>query len=273
MKLGDVEIDVIPAGFFKLDGGAMFGIVPKQAWEKVFPCDELNRIRLGLNVLLIRSAGRNVLVDSGIGDKHDAKWGAMYDVQGPALLDGLKVRGLAPADIHGVILSHLHFDHAGGATTKDGRPAFPNATYYVQEGQWAEALEANPRTKGSYRPADFLPIEKQTKFLKGNADIAPGIRVVHTGGHVKHHQSVFIEGRGKTAVFWGDLIPTSRHLKPAWVMGYDLYPADVAALKQGYLDRAIREEWIHVFEHDPDVPIARVRDGYVVEPLVVLETA
>jgi len=272
MKLGDIDIHVISDGTFKLDGGAMFGIVPKSAWEKAAPVDEFNRITLGLNTLLIRTNGRRYLVDTGIGDKHDAKWGGMYDVRRPpSLMAGLTAEGIAPDQIDGVILSHLHFDHAGGATTRDGVPAFPRATYYVQEGAWAEALDPNPRTKGSYRPADFLALEKRTKLLKGDVEIDRGVRVKLTGGHVNHHQVVVVEGGGRTAIFWADLLPTTAHLKSAWVMGYDIHPSEVATLKSRMLREAIAGEWIQVFDHDPAVSMAVVRDdgkgGFRVEPV------
>ncbi len=280
MKLGAFDIDVVSDGTFRLDGGAMFGIVPKVAWEKSCPADDKNRILLGLNCLLVRTGAKTYLVDTGIGDKHDVKWAEMYDVRRPTpLLDRLRALGVSPETIDGVILSHLHFDHAGGATTRDRKPAFPRATYYVQLGMWAEALEANPRTKGSYRPDDFVPLETQARvsLLKGDEEIAPGIRVKLTGGHVKHHQSIFIESGGSTAVFWGDLVPTTHHLKPAWVMGYDLYPADVAAMKGPLLAQSAREGWLNIFEHDPAVPMATIhedgRGGFRAEPLVSLGTS
>jgi glyoxylase-like metal-dependent hydrolase (beta-lactamase superfamily II) len=275
MKLGDFDLDILTDGFFRLDGGAMFGIVPRVVWEKVAEVDEKSRITLACNTLLVRTGRHTVLVDTGIGDKHDATWAEMYGVErSPTLGEGLAALGLSPADVDIVVLSHLHFDHAGGATVRaaDGTfaPAFPKATYVVQEGTWREARDANPRTRGSYRPDDYVPLEKagRIRFVTGDAEVCPGVRVRLTGGHVKFHQAVFVESRGRTAVYWGDALPTSLHVKPAWTMSYDLYPAEVAELKQRWLPDAVREEWLNVFQHDPAVAAGVIRDGYRVEPVV-----
>jgi glyoxylase-like metal-dependent hydrolase (beta-lactamase superfamily II) len=277
IRLGEFELNAVTDGFFRLDGGAMFGIVPKVAWEKLAPPDEKNRITLSLTNLLIRAHGNNILVDTGIGTKHDAKFMEMYAVvHPPTTPESLAKIGVKPEDVNFVVLSHLHFDHAGGATVlRNGElvPTYPNATYLIQEGMWREAQESNPRTKGSYIPDDFLPLQKagRAKFIKGDYEIVPGVRCVLTGGHVKHHQVVRMESRGEKAIYWADLLPTSAHIKPAWVMGYDLYPHEVASLKQQLVAEAMRERWVSVFEHDPNVSMARISDdrkgGFAVEPL------
>ncbi|MBI4563396.1 MAG: MBL fold metallo-hydrolase [Planctomycetes bacterium] len=279
IKVGAFELHAASDGFFKLDGGAMFGIVPKVVWEKVTSVDDRNRIPMALTALLIRGAGKNILVDTGIGGaaKRGAKFNDMYGVtHPPALLDSLAAIGISPVDIDYVVLSHLHFDHAGGATRlQDGTcvPTFPRAAYLVQEGMWREAQEPNPRTKGSYFPDDFLPLEKagRLRLIHGDFEIVPGVHGVLTGGHVKHHQVVMIESEGDKAIYWADMMPTSHHVKPAWVMGYDLFPADVAALKQQWLAQAVRERWVNVFEHDPNIAMGRIVDdgkgGYKVEVL------
>jgi len=277
IPLGEFELHPVYDGFFRLDGGAMFGIVPKVAWEKVAPADEKNRITLSLTNLLIRAHGNNILVDTGIGTKHDAKFVEMYAVvHPPTTPESLAKIGVKPEDVNFVVLSHLHFDHAGGATVLrngDLVPTYPNATYIIQEGMWREAQESNPRTKGSYIPDDFLPLQKagRVKLIKGDYEIVPGVRCVLTGGHVKHHQVVRMESRGEKAIYWADLLPTSAHIKPAWVMGYDLYPHEVASLKQQLVAEAMRERWVNVFEHDPNVSMARISDdhkgGFALEPL------
>ncbi len=275
--LGDFELHVVSDGTFRLDGGAMFGIVPKPVWEKVCPADDRNRILLSLNCLLIRTGPQTVLVDTGMGDRRDEKFTQMYALdRSRTLLSGLAELGLKPQDVDVVVLTHLHFDHAGGATRRgsDGElaPTFPRATYIVQEGMWEEALDPNPRTKGSYIREDFLPLRAagRVKFVRGDEEVARGVRVRLTAGHVRHHQGVEIESGGRKAFFWGDLLPTTHHAKAAWVMGYDLYPHEVAATKERMVAQAAAEQWINVFEHDPDVAMGRfVKDekGWRVEPL------
>jgi glyoxylase-like metal-dependent hydrolase (beta-lactamase superfamily II) len=273
IRLGDYELHVVSDGFFKLDGGAMFGIVPKVVWERSVESDAKNRIRLALSTMLIRTGRKNILVDTGIGTKHEAKFADMYAIEHPPTVpESLRKLGLTPADIDAVVISHLHFDHAGGATVREGGaivPTFPRATYYIQRGMWDEAQLPNARTRGSYLDEDFLPLEKtgRVKLIDGDVEIEKGVTCRRTGGHVKHHQSVFVEGGGRTAVYWADLIPTAAHVKPAWTMGYDLFPHEVADLKQKYLAQAVREEWVNFFEHDAKVAMAYVRDGYRVEPV------
>ncbi len=273
IRLGNYELHAVSDGFFKLDGGAMFGIVPKVVWQKVTEVDDRNRVRLSLTTLLIRTGKLNILVDTGIGTKHDARFSEMYAIEHPPTApESLLKAGLTPSDIDAVVPSHLHFDHAGGATVRSGDsivPTYPRATYYIQRGMWDEAQLPNPRTRGSYLDEDFLPLEKagRVQLIEDEHEIAPGVVARRTGGHVKHHQSVFIESGGQKAIFWADLLPTTNHVKPAWTMSYDLYPHDVAELKDRLLKQAIREEWVNVFDHDPKVAMARIRDGYRIEPL------
>jgi glyoxylase-like metal-dependent hydrolase (beta-lactamase superfamily II) len=274
-KVGDVEIHVLTDGFFRLDGGAMFGIVPRPAWEKKMPCDACHRVRLSLNPLLIRSGGKNVVVDSGIGGRDDAKFVNNYAIErARSLPDCLRSLGLSPGDVDAVVPSHLHFDHAGWLTTRQPggayAPTFPRARYVVQEGTWEEALESNPRTRGSYIETDFLPVERQLEAVRGQAEVAPGVWVEATAGHVKHHQIVRVRSKGRQAVYFGDLLPTTAHLRPAWVMGYDLYPKEVAALKEKMVEQAVREEWLVCLDHDPRHAIVRLeRDGTDVKAVPV----
>ncbi len=266
MKLGAFEIVSVTDGRFRLDGGAMFGVVPKVLWERCCHADERNRIPLALNPLLIRAHGKYLLVDTGIGEQGDEKFRDLYAVdRRPPLLDSLKRLGLGPEDIHLVINTHLHFDHAGGNTRREagGRliPAFPRATYVVQRGEYEDAVLPNERTKASYRPATFLPIAQahRWEFVEGDAELMPGVSVVVTHGHTAHHQAVRIESEGRVAFYLGDLIPTSAHLPLPYIMGYDLYPVQTLEAKRRVLERAYDEHWLLVFEHDPNVAMGRLR--------------
>lgn len=275
-RLGDFELHALNDGFFRLDGGAMFGIVPRTLWEKVAPPDGQNRILLAVNTLLIRTGRNNVLVDAGIGGKFDADFAATFGiVRKRTLLDNLKGIGLGAEDIDTVILSHLHFDHAGGATVRSGEgfaPAFPRATIVLQEGMLEEARRPNPRTRRSYIPEDFLPLKEagRIRFTKGDAEIVPGVSVRRTGGHVENHQVVVAESGGRTAVYWGDLLPTANHLNPAWVTGYDLFPHEVAAFKEEMVARSAAGSWVNFLDHDPQTAMAVFRKdakGYKADPI------
>jgi glyoxylase-like metal-dependent hydrolase (beta-lactamase superfamily II) len=256
-------------GRFRLDGGAMFGVVPKVLWEKCCAADDLNRIPLSITCLLIRAKGKNILVDTGLGSKEDDKFQRMFAVERRAtLLDSLKRLGLGPEDIQMVINTHLHFDHAGGNTIKDENgtivPAFPKARYFIQHGEFEDAARANERTKASYRRDNFTPIAhvNQWEFLCGDTELFPGVTAVVTAGHTRCHQGVRIESEGQTAFFLGDLIPTVSHLPLPYIMGYDLYPIQTLETKRWILDRAFEEKWLLLFEHDPLIQAGHVRrDG------------
>jgi glyoxylase-like metal-dependent hydrolase (beta-lactamase superfamily II) len=271
MKLGAFEIHPVSDGRFRLDGGAMFGVVPKTLWEKCCPADELNRISLTLTALLIRANGKNILVDTGLGSKEDEKFRRMFAVERtPTILESLRGLGLGPDDIHLVINTHLHFDHAGGNTVRetDGniRPAFPKARYVVQHGEFEDAVRANERTRASYRQDNFAPIAhvNQWEFLHGDTEVVPGVTAVVTAGHTRCHQSVKIESEGQVAFFLGDLIPTISHLPLPYIMGYDLFPIQTLETKRWVLDRAFEQRWLLIFEHDPVVQggyVRRDQDG------------
>ena len=265
MKLGAFDIQPVTDGRFRLDGGAMFGVVPKILWEKCCQPDEQNRIALGLNCLLIRTGRKNILVDTGLGDKEDAKFQEMFAVERiPTLRDSLKMQGLAPEDIHMVVNTHLHFDHAGGNTVRENGAivsTFPRAKYFVQRGEYEDAARANERTRASYRRENFTPVAHvdQWEFMDGETELVPGVSVVVTEGHTRHHQSIKIESEGQIAFYLGDLIPTVSHLPLPYIMGYDLYPLQTLETKRWVLDRALSENWLLVFEHDPRVLMGRVR--------------
>lgn len=260
MKLGKLNLYPLSGDFFKLDGGAMFGIVPKPLWQRRIPADRRNRIRLALNPLLIRTRDKNILVNTGIGDKYGAKLRRLYGIRHPAgLVTSLTKYGLKPEDINLVILTHLHFDHCGGNTyyAEPGKlaPTFPRATYIIQQGEWAAADQPTERTAASYLKEDFSPLKEygNLKLIEGNQPITPEVRVKVTGGHTRHHQVVLIESAGKKAIYWSDLIPTTVHISLPYIMGYDLYPLETLKAKKELLAQALNEKWLCFWEHDPEI--------------------
>ena len=255
MKLGKFEIHALSDGTFLLDGGQMFGVVPKTLWERRIPADAKNRIRLSLTCLLIQAGGKNLLVETGIGDKFDAKFQDIHAVDHFTTLPGeLRKLGLSPEDIHIVINSHLHFDHCGWNTVRDNGklvPTFPRARYFVQRGEWEHALHPTERDRASYVADWFLAGERQTEFLQGEAEIVPGIRVEVAAGHTRNLQCVRIESEGQTAFFLSDLIPTAAHLPYPWVMSFDLYPLETLENKKRLLPQLVASHALAVFPHDP----------------------
>ncbi|MFH1423258.1 MAG: MBL fold metallo-hydrolase [Planctomycetota bacterium] len=266
MLFGKHELFTISDGTFKLDGGAMFGIVPKPLWNKLSPADSRNRITLALNCLLVRTGiGKNILIDTGLGTRYDEKSNDIYDInRNPGLEENLKFVGVKPEDIDFVILTHLHFDHCGGNVKLDSNgnliPAFPNAKYIIQKKEWEDALNPNERTRGSYREDDLLPIEKagQLQLIDGDCEVLPCIRTAVTGGHTRGHQVVIIESEGRHCIFWGDLIPTSGHINLPYVMSYDILPLDTIKEKKKWEDKVVSEAWLSHFEHDPKVTFAKL---------------
>jgi glyoxylase-like metal-dependent hydrolase (beta-lactamase superfamily II) len=270
MKLGDFEIHPLSDGAWALDGGQMFSIVPKVLWEKKIPSDSRNRIKLGLNSILVRTGRENVVIETGIGDKFDSKFADIYAVDHSTnLLSELGRHGLTPGDVDIVINSHLHFDHCGWNTRRDGErtvPTFPRARYYVQRGEWEHALGPNERDRASYIEELFRAAEPQTVLLEGNQEIAPGIRVQVTPGHTRDLQVVWIECSGKRACFVSDLVPTTAHLAYPWIMSFDLYPLETLASKHRLLPELVRTHAVVVFGHDAATPWARLteREGKLV---------
>ncbi len=262
MKLGDFELSALSDGSFALDGGQMFGVVPKVLWEKKLPAHALNRVRLELTCLLVRTSQHNVLIETGIGDKLDVKQTEIYAVAHPAtLLDELKKFSLTPEDIDIVINTHLHFDHCGWNTRREGGktvPTFPRARYYVQRGEWEHALHPTLRDRSGYIPEFFRPAESQTEFLEGDQEIVPGIRVEVLPGHTRHMQGVRIESRGEQAYFLSDLVPTRAHLPYPWIMSLDLYPMETLATKQRLLPELAAGGGLVIFPHDVRGPLARL---------------
>lgn len=275
MKIGEFEVFIVTDGYERLDGGAMFGVVPKVLWEKTNPPDDRNRILMGLNCLLVIGNGKRILIDTGVGRKNDPKFCDIYGIERrPTLLESLKGHGLEPADIDIVINTHLHFDHAGGNTYLDktgmALPTFPNAKYFIQKGEWDVALSPNERTRATYLKDNFLPLEesKRLELIDGDAEIIKGINVLKTPGHTMHHQSALIGSGGLRGLFIGDLIPMAPHLHLPYIMAYDLYPLTTLETKRWLLKRALDEDWIIFLEHDPKIKAGRVRNinnRYIVE--------
>jgi glyoxylase-like metal-dependent hydrolase (beta-lactamase superfamily II) len=276
VHLGAFELISLSDGFFRLDGGAMFGVVPKPLWERRIPADHRNRITLALRPLLVRTGRQTVLIDAGIGGKMGARDADIYGLDREYSLEhSLRAHGLTFADIDVVIATHLHFDHAGGCTTREGgalRPAFPRARYRIRRGEWHDGTHTHERNRASYLPDDFLPLAEAgvVDFHDDDGELLPGISVWRTGGHCPNHQLVRIESGGQVAVFVADLLPTTAHLGEAWIMGYDLHPVDTLTYKKRFLREAIEGEYVIFFEHDPTIAAGRIREAggrRIVEPV------
>ena len=265
-QIGDLELISVCDGCFRLDGGAMFGVVPKALWSKPAPPDDRNRILMAMRPLIVRGR-RTMLIDAGLGDKDDEKFHEIYGVDRARNLDhALAEAGLSPDDIDIVLASHLHFDHAGGFTVRDAsgriRPKFPRAQYVIRRGEWEDATHPHERNRASYIADNFVPLADAgvLQFVDDDQTIMPGVRVRRTGGHCMHHQMVLIESGSRTAAFVADLIPTTAHLSAPWIMGYDLYPMDTLAAKKAFLQEAVQKNILVFFEHDPAVPAGHIRE-------------
>ncbi len=269
LRLGNFELHSLTDGTFRLDGGAMFGVVPKTLWSRRTQADDKNRIPLGLRPLLVRAYGKNILIDTGIGDKMPPKLVEIYAIDRTTHLDhSLAAIGMTADDIDVVVATHLHFDHFGGSTMREGDalvPRFRNARYLIRRGDWEDATHPHDRNRASYLPENFMPLADAgvIDFVEDDGEVMPGISVWRTGGHAMFHQWIKIESEGHVAAFVADLIPTTAHLDEPWIMGYDLYPMDTLHYKQHFIREAIDDEYVVFFEHDPSIPagIIRERDG------------
>lgn len=265
MELGDFDLTIVSDGEFRLDGGAMFGVVPRVLWEKQKPPDERNRIRMGTNCLLVSRGNDLLLIDTGIGDKHDPKFIDSYGLQPGAtrLPEAIVQAGYELEDITHVLLSHLHFDHCGWNTREQGGqlvPTFPKARYWLQRGEVEHGRKPNERDRASYFPVNWEPLFEAgvVELFDEEAEPISGVKAVRVPGHNADMCVVLMDGGDQKAVFWADLVPTTAHVPFPWIMSYDLYPLTTLDNKKLWLPRAAAEGWLCVFEHDADVPLGRV---------------
>jgi glyoxylase-like metal-dependent hydrolase (beta-lactamase superfamily II) len=257
--LGSFEIYGLQDGTFHLDGGAMFGVVPKVLWQTKFPADEKNRIKLSLNCILIKTPKDLILVETGIGAKLDKKSSDIYVIKRePGLIPSLRTLGFEAEDINFVINSHLHFDHCGGNTfqNQEGEvvPTFSKAKYIIQKGEWEYALHPCERDRASYLTENFLPLAKYdlVHLIERNQKVSEGVEVVLVPGHTAYHQCVKVQSQGKILFFLGDLVPTTAHIGLPYIMSYDLFPLETLKNKKKYYEMAIKQDWILAFNHDPE---------------------
>ena len=260
LTLGDFELTVFSDGTYFLDGGNFFGVVPKVLWEKKMKPDERTRVPVGLNSLLIRDGKHTVLVETGIGNKLDPRMAKIFAPQAK-LLENLAAAKVTPEDIDVVINTHLHFDHCGWNTVRQGEQVvatFPKAQYYVQEGEWRHGSQQHERDRISYLSENYDPLIQAGKMhlLQGDQELLPGISVKVYPGHTRHMQAVMVKSQGKRACYISDLIPTTAHLDLTWVMAFDLFPLETIESRKRVYESALPEKWLMVFTHDPATPWA-----------------
>lgn len=281
MRLGPFTLTALNGGNFRLDGGAMYGVVPKVLWSKLVSCDEWNRVEYATTCLLVEGHGRKVLVETGNGDKFGARERELYGIRHDrSVAHALAEVGVRPEAIDAVVFTHLHFDHAGGATrrTPSGiEPVFGRARHVVQMRELGDAVHPSERSRASYLGDDFLPLEAAglLDVVDGEAEVIPGVRVLPTPGHTAGHQSILVEGDGERVLFLGDLAPTTAHVPLPWVAAYDLLPATTVETKRQVWARAVAEKWLVVFGHDPACQAATLavddKGRYLVERKITLD--
>lgn len=254
-------VHLLSDGSFKLDGGAMHGVVPKFLWESRNPPDEKNRILLGLNCILVDRGNEKILIESGIGVGHSEKFSAMYSIEKKrSLVQDLRFLGVDPSEITTVILTHLHFDHAGGLVNwRNGSLLFPQARIVVQEKEWKAAQHPHLKNQASYLPEFLEPMKKaKLELVNGEKEIFPGISVALTGGHTHGHQVVFLEFGWCRLAYLGDLVPTAAHVNPLWALAYDVEPEISISSKKTLLSQAEQEKWVSVLVHEPKTPVGTI---------------
>jgi glyoxylase-like metal-dependent hydrolase (beta-lactamase superfamily II) len=264
MKIGQFTARAINAGTFKLDGGAMFGVVPKVLWKKTNPADENNRIDMTMRVLYLEGGGRRMVVDSGAGIKLDKKMKRNYVINAIELSAALTESGIDPSSITDAVATHLHFDHGGGFTAPgpDGalRLALPEAVHYIQKKQWEAAHNPNAKDRASFLPENFELIGESghLELVDGDTEIFPGVRLMRTDGHTPGHQIVLVSDGGSNLLYCADLIPLASHINIPYIMAYDHEPLKTLEEKKAILERAADEGWILFFEHDPEISACRI---------------
>ncbi|MEL7060904.1 MAG: MBL fold metallo-hydrolase [Acidobacteriota bacterium] len=282
VELGDLRLRLVSDGGFRLDGGAMFGVVPKTLWQCAKVADAENRIPMQTNCLLIERGDALVLVDTGIGDHHDAKFRSIFGLEEGArrLPQAIEAAGFALGDVDHVVLTHLHFDHCGwNCAERDGvlRPTFPNARYWLSRGEVEHARAPTVRDRASYDPRNWEPLFEAgvVELFDGEAEPVDGVRAIEVPGHNAHMAIVRLDGGADDAqgVYWADLVPTAAHVPFPWIMGYDLYPLETLRHKQDWIPRAAAGKWLSIFEHEHAEPWARLVETkpgrYAAEPLAV----
>ncbi len=266
MQFGDYRVEIIPDTEFRLDGGAMFGVVPRNLWSQVCPADEQNRIRMNMNCVFIEGGNERILIETGIGEKWSAKHTEMFGIsRRQALADSLRsIAGVEPDSITIVVNTHLHFDHAGGNTAFDGAgqavPVFKNARYFIGRDEFANAEAPSERDRASYLPDNWRPLEAsgQLELKEANYEVVPGLTLQTYPGHNRSMQCWQLQSGGETIFGFADLVPMRAHVPFAWIMGYDLYPVETLAVKKKLLPQAAREGWHCLFYHDPDEPLCKL---------------
>ena len=266
MKFGDYRVEIVPDCEFRLDGGAMFGVVPRNLWSRTFPPDEQNRIRMNMNCVFIDTGSEKVLIETGIGDKWSEKHVAVYGIDRKRSLDESlqAIAGVNANEITIVINTHLHFDHAGGNTKYDESetlvPSFPNARYFISRAEYEHAESPSDRDRASYLVENWRPLKAsgQIELREANYEVVPGLRMETHAGHNRSMQCWRLDRGGQTLFGFADLVPTRAHVPFAWIMGYDLYPIETLEAKKTLLPRAAREGWACLFYHDPEQPLGRI---------------
>lgn len=265
MQLGDYRIEIIPDTEFRLDGGAMFGIVPRVLWERVCPPDELNRVRLNMNCLFLETPHEKILIETGIGEKWNEKQSVMYGIfrEKPFAERLFDIAGCRPEDITIVVNTHLHFDHAGGNTIPEGDetvPQFPNARYLVSKSEFEHAQNPHERDRASYLTENWQPLVKtgQLELMPDDYEVVEGLRMQTARGHSQTMQTWRLDRGGRTMYGFADLIPTRHHISLPWIMGYDLYPTETLEFKRRILPEAAAGDWLCVFYHDIDQPVCQL---------------
>jgi glyoxylase-like metal-dependent hydrolase (beta-lactamase superfamily II) len=268
MQFGDYRVEIIPDCEFRLDGGAMFGVVPRTLWSRVAPPDDQNRIRMNMNCLFIEAGDERILIDTGIGEKWSEKHRSMYGIErNRSLSDSLQaITGFSAAEITIIINTHLHFDHAGGNSRWDASgkavPAFPNARYFISRAEYEHAETPSERDRASYFPDNWQPLKEagQLELKESEYEVVPGLTMETYAGHNRSMQCAKLQSNGQTLFGFADLVPTRAHVPFAWVMGYDLYPVETVEAKKKLLPQAARENWTCLFYHDPDQALAKVTE-------------
>ena len=269
MQIGDYRVEVIPDTEFRLDGGAMFGVVPRNLWAQVCPPDDQNRIRLTMNCVFIDTGEDKVLIETGIGDKWTPRETAMYGIKRERpLTETLRAKtGVAADEITIVVNTHLHFDHAGGNTTRnvDGEvvPTFKNARYFMSAAELEHADTPSERDRASYLMDNWVPLREsgQLETKEGDYEVVPGLRMQTEPGHNRSMQCWRLDRGGNTVFGFADLVPMRAHIRPPWIMGYDLFPLETLEAKKRLLPKAVEENWLCLFYHDPDAPLCRLAMG------------